>query len=71
MRLMHPGSSQEVEVLDGSQHRYLANGWRQVEEDAPKGNASLPAWQDYARSKGFTDDDIAGKTRAELRAALG
>ena len=71
MRLMHPASEQEIEVLDGSEHRYLKNGWRPVEPDAPKANASLKAWQEYARSKGLTDDEIKGQTRADLRAALG
>lgn len=71
MRLMHPGSTQEIEVLDGSERVYLANGWRPVEPGAPKANAPLKAWQEYARAKGLTDDDIKGQTRAELRAALG
>lgn len=69
MRLMHPGSPQEIDVLEGSEHRYLANGWRPVEADAPKANASLKAWQEFAREKGF--EDFEGMTRDELRAALG
>jgi hypothetical protein len=69
VKMMHPGSAQEIEVLEGSERRYIANGWRRVEADAPKGNASLKAWQDYARSKGLTD--FEGMTRDELRAALG
>ena len=71
MRLMHPDSDQEIEVLDGSERVYRANGWRPVEVDAPKGNASLETWQEYAREKGFSDEEIEGKSRDELRAALG
>lgn len=39
-----------------------------VQQDEPAGNADLDAWQRYARSKGATEDDLAGKGRDELRA---
>lgn len=35
--------------------------------DAPRGNASLEAWQEYAKSKGATDEDLDGMTRDEIR----
>lgn len=34
----------------------------------PAGNASTEVWQAYARSKGAADEDLAGKTRDDLRA---
>lgn len=68
-RLTHPGSAQTIEVA-GDITNYLANGWRVATPKAPKGNASLGAWQAFARSQGFTEDEIAGKTKAELRSAL-
>lgn len=34
---------------------------------APRGNASLEAWQEYAKSKGATDEDLDGMTRDEIR----
>lgn len=34
---------------------------------APRGNASLEAWQEYAKSKGATDEDLDGKSRDEVR----
>jgi hypothetical protein len=37
----------------------------------PAGNASLAAWQDYARTQGATDADLDGKTRDELRDKYG
>lgn len=70
MKLIHPESSQEIEVAESVASRYIGQGWREPATDAPKGNASLTEWQDYARSKGFDDADIEGKTRDELRAAL-
>jgi hypothetical protein len=35
--------------------------------DAPSGNASLEAWQDYAKSQGASDDDLEGLSRNDLR----
>lgn len=70
LRLMHPDSKQEIEVDEAVAPRYFSQGWREPAEDAPKGNASLAEWQEYARTKGFSDDDLEGKTRDELRAAL-
>jgi hypothetical protein len=42
-----------------------------AEAAAPAGNASLAEWQDYARSLGATDDDLADKGRDALRAEYG
>ena len=39
--------------------------------DVPSGNASLVAWQEFARSKGAADEDLDGKTRDELREQFG
>lgn len=69
-KLIHPDSKQEIDVAESVVSRYQTQGWRQPSEDAPKGNASLEDWQDYARSKGFTDAELEGRTRDELRAAL-
>lgn len=38
-----------------------------ADESRPKGNASLEAWQEYARTQGATDEDLDGATRDELR----
>lgn len=70
MKLMHPDSKQEIEVAEEMAYRYTSQGWREPATDAPKGNASLEDWQDYARDKGLSDDDIEGSTRDELRSAL-
>lgn len=70
MKLMHPESKQEIDVNDGSAWRYKSQGWREIATDAPKGNRTLEDWQAYAREKGFSDEDIDGRTRDELRAAL-
>ena len=70
MKMMHPASAQEIEVRAEHAARYLAQGWRELAEDAPKAGAPLAAWRDYARSKGFTDDDLEGMKRADIRAAL-
>ena len=68
--LTHPDSAQDIEVESDHVDRYVAQGWREKATDAPKGNDSLEKWQEYARTKDFTDEDIEGKTRDELRAAL-
>ncbi len=70
MKLMHPDSNAEIETTPDFARHYLSQGWREIAADAPKGNASLEDWQQFAEAKGFTDDDIEGKTRDELRAAL-
>jgi hypothetical protein len=68
--LTHPDSNQDIEVDAAHVERYLGQGWREKATDAPKGNASLEEWQGYARTKDFTEEDIEGKSRDELRAAL-
>lgn len=70
MKLIHPDSKQEIEVLESTAARYIQQGWRQPAEDAPKGNSSLEDWQEYARSKGFAEPDLEGLTRDAIRAAL-
>jgi hypothetical protein len=70
LTLMHPASRQTIEVAASVADRYRSQGWRLVAPDAPKGNASLAKWQEYARARGFTDAEIAGMSRADLRAAL-
>lgn len=37
----------------------------------PRGNASLEEWQAFAKEQGATDDELAGKTRDEIRAMFG
>lgn len=39
--------------------------------EKPAGNASIEAWQDYARSQGVSDDDLEGKSRDDLRDLYG
>jgi hypothetical protein len=70
MKLTHPNTEQSIDVAPGHVDRYLEQGWRPATVEAPAGNASLADWQDFARTQGFAEDDIEGKTRAELRAAL-
>lgn len=69
-KLIHPNSNHEIDVAESVVGRYQSQGWREPADDAPKGNASLDEWQDYARSKGFADADLEGRTRDDLRAAL-
>ena len=69
-KLMHPDSDLEVDVNPGSAPRYYQQGWREIAADAPKGNDSLSEWQEYALSKGFSDDEIDGQSRDQLRATL-
>lgn len=70
VKLMHPGSQQVIEVADSAAPRYLGQGWRVPAGDAPKASASLAKWQEYAQTKGFSDEDLDGLTKAEIRAAL-
>ena len=67
---MHPESNQEIEVAESVVARYLENGWREPAADAPKANAPKAEWAAYALTKGFSEADIEGMTRADLRAAL-
>lgn len=69
MNLTHPDSKQTVEVEEAHTAPYFQQGWRSAE--APAGNASLAQWQDYARQQGLPDEAIEGKSRSELRNALG
>lgn len=68
--LVHPESDQRIEVLVEHADRYTQQGWREVEAGAPPASASLKKWQEFARERGFTDAEIDGKTKDELRAAL-
>ena len=70
MKLTHPASGRTIEARPEHAGPYLEQGWREATTDAPAGNASLEAWQDFARAKGFTEDDLDGKSRDDLRAAL-
>lgn len=70
MKLVHPHSKQEIEVGDSRVAHYVSQGWHQLAGDAPKASASLSAWREYARTKGFSDDDLKGMKRDEIRAAL-
>jgi hypothetical protein len=68
--MTHPASAQQIHVAPNAVERYESQGWRKATPNAPKGNASLEDWQAFAREQGFTDDQIEGKSRDELRAAL-
>lgn len=39
--------------------------------EPPAGNASLEVWQEYARSKGATEDDLQDQGRDDLRKTYG
>jgi hypothetical protein len=43
----------------------------EVDDEAPADNASLEAWQEYAKSQGASDDDLDGMSRNELREQYG
>lgn len=68
--MTHPDSDQEIDVLDEHVDRYETQGWRVATAGAPSGNASLEVWQEFARTQGFSEDDLVGKSRNDLRAAL-
>jgi len=80
IKMTHPKSKIPVEVQPAAVQTYESQGWRRAETDAPAGNASLEAWQEYARKRGFSEDDLLGEAddsgerqplgRDELRAAL-
>jgi hypothetical protein len=70
IKMTHPKSSIDVEVQPSAVATYESQGWRKATDGAPAGNASLEAWQDFAREKGFTDEELEGKSRDDLRAAL-
>lgn len=68
--LVHPLSRQKITVADSRVPAYKDQGWRVAEPDAPSASATKADWVAFAKSRGFSDADIEGKTRAELRAAL-
>jgi hypothetical protein len=70
VKLSHPDTDLTIEVQAEHAGTYMSQGWREASDDAPKGNASLEEWQDYARSKGFSDAELEGKSRDDLRSAL-
>lgn len=41
------------------------------EPEEPAGNASLETWQEFARARGASEDDIEGKSRNDLRDEFG
>lgn len=80
VKMTHPKSPIAVEVQPEAVQTYESQGWRKAEVDAPAGNATLEAWQQYARQRGFSEDELLGEPdddgqrqplgRDELRAAL-
>lgn len=70
MKLTHPHSDLVVDVTETQVDRYLTQGWRPATVEAPAGNASLESWQDFAREQGYSEDDLEGLGRNDLRAAL-
>lgn len=70
MKMTHPDTDLVIDVPESLASSYESQGWRAATSDAPAGNASLADWQEFARSKGFADEDLDGKTRDDLRAAL-
>ena len=57
MRLMHPDSDQEIEVLDGSEGPYLRNGWvakptEAVEADTDPGDRAAGDTSDPSPERG-------------------
>lgn len=68
MKMTHPNSDLEIDVLKDQAYQYETQGWVPVDDpNRPAGNASLEEWQIYATSKGVL---VEGKTRDELRAEL-
>ncbi|WP_235738997.1 hypothetical protein [Nocardioides alcanivorans] len=70
MKLTHPGAGRTIEVADSVADRYLSQGWSPATAGAPKGNAGLAEWQEFARAQGMSDEDLEGQSRDDLRAAL-
>jgi hypothetical protein len=70
VKLTHPDSDQVLDVAEARADMYLGQGWREATPAAPGGNASLNAWQEFARTQGFSEADLEGKSRDDLRAAL-
>lgn len=42
MKMTHPASGQVIEVLDGSEGRYIKNGWRPVKATTKKSGSRAP-----------------------------
>lgn len=55
------------EADDSEPEPVAPNGERDATIEPPAGNASLEAWQKFARSRGLTDADLEGKSRDDLR----
>lgn len=70
MKMTHPDTDQTIDVDERAVDAHRSQGWRPATLDAPKGNARLSEWQEFAREQGMTDRDIEGLTRGELREAL-
>lgn len=65
------GQPQPAEQLAQAADWTAAQQEARAENGYPAGNASLPAWQDYAKSKGASDEELASSTRNELRDKYG
>lgn len=70
MILIHPDSTQEIDVDPARLPLYLSQGWRRPEAEAPRGNATRAEWVAYALTRGFTEADLDGLGRDAIRAAL-
>ena len=70
MKLSHPNSDLTIDVADALAPSYESQGWRPATVKAPAGNATLEAWQEFAREQGFSEEDPAFESRDALRAAL-
>lgn len=70
MKMTHPNSDLEIDVPAGAVATYESQGWRVATPKAPKGNAGLEEWQEFARTQGFSEEDLEGKSRDDLRSAL-
>lgn len=57
----------DAAAQDAAEKAHTADAAKGEAGGAPKGNASLATWQDYARSQGATEEDLDGLTRDELR----
>lgn len=68
--LSHPSSKKQIEVPRNRLPMYQSQGWSEATAGAPRANASLEEWQDFARTQGLTDEDLEGMKRDEIRAAL-
>jgi len=73
VKVRHPQAG-EATVPESALGQLASQGWTAVDEDLaqevdpmPSGNATLEEWSAYALGHGMSDEDVAGKSRNEIR----